>query len=59
VAEDFGDADYGKIFRVDDGVAAGGAHAVSADAEEFKLRFAAMQGFNKLRAVHFPGSFAG
>src|SRR5258708_3079012 len=38
VAENLGDADDGKIFRVDDGVAAGGAHALSADAEEFKLR---------------------
>src|SRR5580693_207301 len=59
VAEDFGDADYGKIFRVDDGVAAGGAHAVSADAEEFELRVAAAHGFDELSAVHFSGGFAG
>ncbi len=59
VAEDFGDADDGEIFRVDDRVAAGGTHAVSADAEEFKLRVEAMQGIDELGAVHFSGSFAG
>src|SRR5580658_9329185 len=35
MAEDFSDADDRKIFGVDDGVAAGGAHPVSADTEEF------------------------
>src|SRR5580693_4893 len=59
VAEDFGDADYGKIFRVDYDVAAGGAHAASADAEEFELRVAAAHGFDELSAVHFSGGFAG
>ena len=59
MAEDFGDADDGEIFRVDHGVAASGTHAVSADAEELELRVAAAQGFDKLRAVHFSGSFAG
>jgi hypothetical protein len=34
MAEDFGDADYGEVFGVDYGVAAGGSHAVSAYAEE-------------------------
>jgi hypothetical protein len=34
VAQDFGDADYGKVFGVDDRVAPGGSHAVSANAEE-------------------------
>ena len=38
MAEDFGDADDGEVFGVDDCVAAGGAHAVSADAEEFEGR---------------------
>src|SRR5208282_3746336 len=51
MAEDFGDADDREIFSVSDGVAAGDAHAVSADAEEFKLRIAAAQGFDELRAV--------
>ena len=37
VAENFGDADDGEIFGVDDGVASGGAHAVAADAEEFEV----------------------
>ena len=59
MAEDFGDADDGEIFRIDDCVAAGGAHAVSADAEEFELQVVAAQGFDELRAVHFPGGFAG
>jgi hypothetical protein len=36
MAEDFGDADNGEVFRVDDGVATDGAHAVSADAEELE-----------------------
>src|ERR1700721_954655 len=38
MAEDFGDADDREVFRVDDGIAASSAHALSADAEEFKLR---------------------
>jgi len=59
VAEDFGDAHDGEVFRVDYGVAAGGAHALSPDAEELELRVAAVQGFDELRAVHFPRSFAG
>src|SRR5882672_1360572 len=59
MAEDFSDADDGEIFRVDDGFATCGAHASSADAEEFELRIAAAQGFDELRAVHFSGSFAG
>src|ERR1700688_810395 len=36
MANDFGDADDGEIFRVDHGVTAGGPHALAADAEEFK-----------------------
>src|SRR5258706_4935028 len=59
MAEDFRDADNRKIFRVDDGVAADGAHAFSADTEEINPRIAATQGFNELRAVHFSRSFAG
>ena len=35
MADDFRDADYGEVFRVDHGVASGGAHAVSAHAEKF------------------------
>jgi hypothetical protein len=58
MAEDFGDADDGEVFGVDNCVAAGGAHAVSADAEEFKGSVAASQGFDELSAVHFPRSFA-
>jgi hypothetical protein len=58
-AEDFGDTDDREFFRVDDGVAAGSAHAVSADAEEFELRFVAAHGFDELCAIHFSGSFAG
>jgi hypothetical protein len=58
MAEDFGDANYREVFRVDDGVAASGAHAVSANAEEFELRVASAQGFDELCAVHFSGRFA-
>src|SRR5580704_11014125 len=59
VAENFGDADHGEILSVDDCVAAGGAHPLSANAEELNLLIAAAQGCNELRAVHFSGSFAG
>jgi hypothetical protein len=59
VAEDFGDANDGEVFRIDYGVAARGAHALSADTEEIELRVEAVQGFDELRAVHFPRSFAG
>ena len=59
MAEDFGDADDGEILGIDDGVAAGGAHALAADAEELERRIAAAQGFDQLRAVHFPRSFTG
>src|ERR1700722_1436043 len=59
MAEDFGDADDGEVFGVDDGVASGGAHAVGADAEEFERWVAAAQGFDELSAVHFTRSFAG
>ncbi len=50
MAENFGDADDGKIFRVDDGVAAGGAHALSADAEEFELRVRTAPGVQRARS---------
>src|SRR5258708_3305452 len=59
MAEDFGDADNGEIFRVNDSIAAGRAHAISANAEEFKSLIAATQGLDELRAIHFSGSFAG
>src|SRR5580704_11487547 len=59
MTENFGDADDGEVFRVDDRVAAGGAHAVSADAEEIEVWIATAQGFDELRAVHFSGCFAG
>jgi len=58
MAEDFRDADDREILGVDNGIAAGGAHAVSTAAEEFELRAAAMQGLNELRPIHFPGSLA-
>ena len=37
MAEDFGNADDGEVFGVDDDLAAGGAHALSACAEEGKF----------------------
>ena len=36
MADDFRNADHGEIFGVDDRVASGGAHAVSAHAEKFQ-----------------------
>ena len=87
MAEDFSDPDDRQILCVDNGVAAGGAHAVTADAEELKRslrrdsrpfdklragsrlssgaklrclsRGSPLKSLNKLRAVHFPRSFAG
>ncbi len=41
MAEDFRDADHGEIFRINDSVAAGSAHAVSANAEEFEVQVSA------------------
>src|SRR5258707_915616 len=59
VPEDFSDADDGKVFRVNYGVAAGGTHFVAAHTEEVDRRgeFAA-QGLDQLRPVHFAGSLA-
>jgi len=64
VAENFGNADYGEIFGVDDCAASGGAHAVAADAEELEAigweslwgdsrNGGAAQGFDELGAIHF------
>ena len=58
MTEDFGDADDGEIFGVDDDVASGGAHLLSADAEELCRGVPAPQGLDQLRAIHFPRSFA-
>ncbi len=72
VAEDFGDADYGEVFRIDDGVATFGPHAFPTYPKERN----AAQGYaggigprpgaidlpqrlNQLRAVHFTRGFAG
>ena len=59
MAQDFGDADDGQILCIDDRVTARGAHAVSADAEEFERCVAAVQGFNQLGSIHFARGFAG
>src|SRR5580704_210024 len=59
VAENFGDADHGEILSVDDCVAAGGAHSLSANAEELNLLIAAAQRFDELRTIHFSGRLAG
>src|SRR5579862_7349808 len=67
MTEDLRDADDSQVFRVDNGVAACGAHAVSTDAEKLELAFkfgcprmtyGAAQRLNKLRPIHFPRSFA-
>jgi hypothetical protein len=59
VAEDLGDTDDGKVLGVDDRVASGGTHALSANPEKLQRRIAALQGFDELGAVHFPGRFSG
>ncbi len=59
MAEDFGDADDGEIFGVNDGIASGGAHALATDTEEFERGILTAQRFDELRAIHFSGGFAG
>src|SRR5579872_6301841 len=59
VTQDLGDADHREISSIHDGLAPGCAHAVSANAEELKLRVKAMQRFDQLRAVHFAGRLPG
>jgi hypothetical protein len=52
MAENFGDANDGKIFGVDDGVASRGPHFFSAHAEKFQGRIYVTQGCDELCAVH-------
>src|SRR6266404_3251725 len=59
MSQDFGDADDREITRVDDGVAAGVAHALAADAEKLERRVATAQGLDELGAIHFTGSLPG
>ena len=59
MAEDFGDADDSEVAGIHDGVAAGFAHALAADAEEFQSWVMAAKGADELRAVHFARSFSG
>ena len=59
VGEDFGDANDGEVFHVDDRIASGGAHFVSAGAEEFERWIQAAQSFDELRPVHFTRGFTG
>ena len=67
MADNFRDTDDGEVLGIDDGVATGSPHAVSADAEEFEptlrvrrfLSASSTQGRNKLRPIHFTGCFAG
>ena len=59
MADDLSDTDDGEVFGVDDDVAAGGAHAVSARAEERDAAGdSSAQSFNQLRSIHFARSFA-
>ena len=58
MADDFGNADDGEVLGVDNRVASGGAHAVSAHAEKFRRRIAASQSLDELSAVHFTGGLA-
>ena len=59
MAENLRDADDGKVSRVDDDVASGRAHALSAGTEELERRSLPTQHFNQLRAIHFARSFTG
>src|SRR5207253_10819081 len=59
MAENFCDSDNGKLLGIDDGVASGGAHALSANPGEFERRIISAQRLHKLRAIHFAGSLPG
>ncbi len=59
MAKDLGDADDREVFGVDDRVTSGGAHALTAHAEEFKRRVLTAQRLDQLRAIHFSRSLAG
>ena len=59
VAENLGDTDDRQVFGIDDGVASGYAHTVTANAEELERWIEVLQGLDELRTVHFTGSFAG
>ena len=72
-ADDLSDADDGQVFGIDDDVATGGAHALSAGAEEVNLRSmrrdsrprlssgaqlrSPPQRLDQLRAIHFARGF--
>jgi hypothetical protein len=54
MADDFGDAHDGHVFRADDAIEAGGDHAIAAHAEEgavWPVAASLLQGFNEERAV--------
>src|SRR5579864_1668824 len=59
VTENLGDADDRQVFGIDDGVAPGGAHPVTANAEELERWIEVPQSFDELCTVHFTGRFAG
>ena len=63
MADDFGDAHDGHVFRADDAIEAGGDHAISAHAEEIcglaGVCELALEGLNEECAVVFAAGFAG
>src|SRR5664280_2627267 len=64
VPDDLDNADFGNLSRIHQKVATGGAHLVSANAEELQLerrslvRELAAQSFHQLRAIKFAGGLS-
>src|SRR5581483_6081055 len=59
MVQNFCDAYDGKVFGVDDSVAASGAHPASTHPKKLDRGIDPMQSFNELGAIHFTGSLAG
>ena len=58
MADDFGEAQYGDVVRVNNRIAARFAHANASNAEEFSRGRAMPQGFDQFGAVVLPRAFA-
>ncbi len=57
VANDFGDAHVGDVFRADNAAKAEGFHAKAAESEAVGIGIETMDGFDKLRTVMFAAGF--
>ncbi len=49
------DSNHGELSGVDNGLAAGSTHAISASTEKLQRRIVPAQGLHEQRAVHFAG----